>query len=460
MVRAAMLMFVAVALGAPTAVRAQNVARGQSIYESVCIACHGPASANVYGILTTGANNPDAILAAWRRVPAMNALASTYSAQDRSDIAAYLGSFLPPSGEIRASTAQVDFGAQAVGTRSATRTVTISNFTGSVTIGGVATNDAAEFPLVRDTCSGATLAAGAACELDVAFSPATLGPRGATIMVSNSGVVNPVAFDAIGTGAAASAPVNYQGLWWTATESGWGMNVAHQGDLIYLTWYTYDAAGKASWLAMLATRTASGAYVGTVLEVRGSPYNVVPYSVAAKSVTTVGTGTLSFAGQTSGTFTYTAKGVTATKPITRFSLGGPVPTCTYAPAPDLGAATNYQDLWWNAAEDGWGLNVTHEGTSIYATWYTYDADGSPLWIASLMAPSGPHAWPGPLLRATGPAFGPAFDPAQVHLATVGTATITFPDGNSAAWSFTLNAFSGTKTMTRTLFAAPAATLCK
>ncbi|HET7260338.1 MAG TPA: S8 family peptidase, partial [Casimicrobiaceae bacterium] len=45
---------------------------------------------------------------------------------------------------------------------------------------------------------------------------------------------------------------NYQGLWWASpagSESGWGLNVAHQGNVIFATWFTYDASGKALWLS-------------------------------------------------------------------------------------------------------------------------------------------------------------------------------------------------------------------
>ena len=44
-----------------------------------------------------------------------------------------------------------------------------------------------------------------------------------------------------------AAVPNYQGLWYNApaeSESGWGINLAHQGDVIFATWFTYDAAGK------------------------------------------------------------------------------------------------------------------------------------------------------------------------------------------------------------------------
>ncbi|MGE5090318.1 MAG: S8 family peptidase, partial [Candidatus Levyibacteriota bacterium] len=61
--------------------------------------------------------------------------------------------------------------------------------------------------------------------------------------------------------AAALQPAapNYEGLWWAApagSESGWGINFAHQGDVIFATWFTYDATGKAWWLSMTALKTA------------------------------------------------------------------------------------------------------------------------------------------------------------------------------------------------------------
>ncbi|TMG87516.1 MAG: hypothetical protein E6H78_01000, partial [Betaproteobacteria bacterium] len=46
----------------------------------------------------------------------------------------------------------------------------------------------------------------------------------------------------------AAGPANYEGLWWKSpaeSESGWGINFAHQGDTIFATWFTYDLTGKA-----------------------------------------------------------------------------------------------------------------------------------------------------------------------------------------------------------------------
>ena len=452
------IAIVMAALVVGTGARAQNVANGAAIYGSVCVACHGPASANFNNIVTVGANNPAAILSAWLTFPQMNSLAMVYNAQDRADIAAYLGTFLPPSGEIRASATTLDFGAQAVGSRSATQSLTVSNFTGTVTVTSVSSNDAPEFPIVVDTCTGATLGPSATCHVDIAFQPAATGPRGATIMIANTGVVNPVSVTAIGAGGTQAPAVDYQGLWWGGNaEDGWGINLAQQGDLIYLTWYTFDANGKASWLAMLATKNSPSSYGGGILEVHGSPFDVTPYNPAAKSSQTVGNGTLVFSDANNGTFSFTAKGVSRSIPITRFVFG-PAPVCVQTPTPNFAAATNYQDLWWTPSEDGWGINFSHQGNLIYATWYTYDHDGSPLWLAALLTPTSATTWSGAMLRVSGAPFGPTYDASKKIATTVGTATLSFADGNSATWSYTVGTTSGQKAITRFTFATPV-TLC-
>src|SRR6185436_19431658 len=59
------------------------------------------------------------------------------------------------------------------------------------------------------------------------------------------------------TGAAASA-TNFQDLWYVPAESGWGLNVAHQGDILFATWFTYAASGKGRWLVMPGMQRAPG----------------------------------------------------------------------------------------------------------------------------------------------------------------------------------------------------------
>jgi hypothetical protein len=132
-------------------------------------------------------------------------------------------------------------------------------------------------------------------------------------------------------------------------------------------------------------------------------------------------------------------------------------------------ATNYQDIWWAAAgtgETGWGLHFTHQGDIIFATWFTYDFDGSPLWLSATAQKSAPGVYSGTLYRTTGPAFGTVpFDPAKVARTPVGNATLSFGNGDNAtfAYSVTLGSpavtVSQTKQLSRLVFRDPG-TVCR
>jgi hypothetical protein len=264
--------------------------------------------------------------------------------------------------------------------------------------------------------------------------------------------------------AVAASPSNYQGLWWNApagSESGWGISFAHQGDIIFASWFTYDLSGKGWWLTMTAPKIAIGVYSGTLYTTTGPAFNAVPFNPAQVMLTKVGTGTLSFNDANDGTFAYTVNGIAQLKSITR-QVFGHLPVCATATA-SLAAATNYQDLWWAApagSESGWGVNLTQEGATIFATWFTYDLDGTPMWLSVTAPNTGPGLYSGKLYRTTGPAFNAVpFNPANVVLAAVGTAIFTFSDGNNASFAYTVNGIAQNKAITREVFHGPG-TVCQ
>jgi len=66
---------------------------------------------------------------------------------------------------------------------------------------------------------------------------------------------------------------------------------------------------------------------------------------------------------------------------------------------------NFTDLWWNPAESGWGINLAHQGNILFATLYTYDVDGTPMWLfMSNGDKQVDGSFAGGLYRATGPVF--------------------------------------------------------
>ena len=268
--------------------------------------------------------------------------------------------------------------------------------------------------------------------------------------------------------AAAAVPPpsrNYEGLWWNSpanSESGWGINLAHQGDIIFATWFTYDLNGKAWWLSMTATKGGPSTYAGTLYQTRGPPFSASPFDPSRVSHVAVGNGSLAFTDASTAQFTYTVNGVTQTKTLTRQLFGAP-PACTFGAQPNLALAGNVQDLWWAApanSEAGWGINLTEQSNVIFGTWFTYDLDGSPLWLSVTATSATPGIYSGTLYRTTGPAFSATpFDPANVVRTAVGTATFTFSDGADARFSYTVNGVSQVKPITREIFVAPG-TVCQ
>ena len=250
----------------------------------------------------------------------------------------------------------------------------------------------------------------------------------------------------------AQAAANYQGLWWGGLpQNGWGVNVAHQGDVLFATWYTYDLDGTPLWLFSDAHKTTGTTYTGQLYQATGSPFSA--YDGARFSPTVVGNVTFAFTDADNGTFSYTAKGVTQSKAITKYVFASPVPTCAAGSAV---SSTNYTDLWWRSpggSENGWGVNLVHQGDILFATWYTYGADGTDLWMVMDSAPKvADRTYRGNVYRTTSAPFN-AYDPARFGGTQVGTGTFTFTDASNGTFSYTVSGVTQSKQITRYVFAA-------
>jgi hypothetical protein len=302
------------------------------------------------------------------------------------------------------------------------------------------------------------------------FTYASLPTDGRLALYRNgsTAVNSPTNFDgANGTISPAAAALNVQGLWWrspAASESGWGINITHQGDILFATWFTYDADGSGMWIVMARgekTATAN-TWAGKLYRTTGPSFNANPFDPALIVTTEVGTGTFTFTDSDTGSFAYTLNGVTQTKPIMREVFATPVPTCTAGGT--HGANVNYQDLWWKApaaSESGWGINITHQGDVIFATWFTYGADGKGMWIVMARGEkTAANTFAGKLYRTAGPAFSAVpFDSNQIVTTEVGTGTFTFTDASTGTFAYTVNGVSQTKAIMREVFTSPAS-VCK
>jgi hypothetical protein len=131
----------------------------------------------------------------------------------------------------------------------------------------------------------------------------------------------------VGVLALSVPTVNYTGLWWKSpagSESGWGVSIEHQGDILFCVWYTYGADGNGVWLVMShGMKTGDGTYSGALYRTTGPAFDATPWNPASVGITPVGSATLSFSDANNGLFTYTYNSVTQSKAITRQYFGAP-----------------------------------------------------------------------------------------------------------------------------------------
>src|SRR5262249_10598678 len=198
----------------------------------------------------------------------------------------------------------------------------------------------------------------------------------------------------------------------------------------------------------------------------GPAFNATPFNPNAVWYSPVGEATLTFSDADNGTFAYTLNGIAQTKAITRMVFGT-LPHCTFGMQANLATATNYQDIWWTGAgESGWGVHLTQQDDLIFATWFTYDFDGAPLWLSATASKTSAGVYSGALFRTTGPPFSAVpFDPLRVVRTPVGTLTLTFLDGDNATFAYSLAlgnppiSVVQAKRLTRLVFRTPG-TVCQ
>jgi hypothetical protein len=273
--------------------------------------------------------------------------------------------------------------------------------------------------------------------------------NGPVNFAGNSGVVVP----AVTPGPA----LNFQALWWAdppQSEDGWGMGIAHQGNILFVTWFTYDTDGSQMWLVMSrAERTTGNRFEGQIFRTTGPSFSSPQWNPNAVNPTPVGTGVLNFTNADRGTFSYTVNGTSQVKNIVRQEYSAPVSVCSSGGPRGAG---NYQDLWWGGeSESGWGINITHQGNILFAAWFTYGTDGRGRFIVmSAGQRTAPGVYAGDLYRTTGPAFNAVPWTPAVPV-RVGSGTFTFTDDDTGTFAYTVDGVTQAKQIVRQVFSTPA-----
>jgi hypothetical protein len=146
--------------------------------------------------------------------------------------------------------------------------------------------------------------------------------------------------------AANSWGTDFSDLWWNPNESGWGVNMAHEGEVIFMTLFVYGTGNQAKWYVGPAVSDQVGmvptTFKGAIYETTGSALGSAfdPASVTRRAV---GSATIEFLGVSDAILTYDVDGVVSTKQIQRQtfrtnSLDGYYIGATIGVASECGAA--------------------------------------------------------------------------------------------------------------------------
>ncbi|HUI98808.1 MAG TPA: hypothetical protein VLY46_01165 [Usitatibacter sp.] len=110
--------------------------------------------------------------------------------------------------------------------------------------------------------------------------------------------------------------IDYTDLWYNPNESGWGMAVSHEFDVMFLAWFVYDGSGKPIWYVAPDCAVTGQGCSGALYQVAGPPFGPT-FDPAAVHANAVGTVNVQFTDPNDGIINYTVNGVTSSKAITR-----------------------------------------------------------------------------------------------------------------------------------------------
>ena len=124
------------------------------------------------------------------------------------------------------------------------------------------------------------------------------------------------------------------GLWWNPSESGWGVTLTHQYDVIFVTMFVYDSTGNPVWYVASNCAVSGAGCTGTLYKVTGGSMPTTTWNGGVTGAS-VGTINLTFTNTNTGTMNYTINGVSGSKAISRQ---------VFATAPSVAPTANLSSL--------------------------------------------------------------------------------------------------------------------
>ena len=120
-----------------------------------------------------------------------------------------------------------------------------------------------------------------------------------------------------------------------------------------------------------------------------------------------------------------------------------------SPAYPAAFSTDQSDLYYIAAESGWGVQLVQRGSDIFATLFVYDQNGNPTWYTATMDYTSNLTWTGTLYATTnGTYFGSPWNPATLIVTPVGTMTWQAPLVSGGILTYVVNGATVVKNVVR------------
>jgi hypothetical protein len=113
---------------------------------------------------------------------------------------------------------------------------------------------------------------------------------------------------------------DYTDIWWNPAESGWGVNLAQNGNFIFATFFIYGPEKTPTWYTGHLQEDATGNFTGSLYATTGPWFGAVPFDPNQVGISQVGTATFQPNAADTGMLTYNVASMQVTKSIQRQTL--------------------------------------------------------------------------------------------------------------------------------------------
>lgn len=117
---------------------------------------------------------------------------------------------------------------------------------------------------------------------------------------------------------------NASGLWWTPSESGWGVSLLQSADRLFASWYSYGSDGRPAWFVIpdgkWGVQSGGWGFIGTVYRTTGPYFGEATFDPARVTRTAVGSAYISPDVGENALMVLTIDGTTVRKNLRRFSF--------------------------------------------------------------------------------------------------------------------------------------------